>query len=367
MTRSINIHSVFDVFCDPLVIGHYSEQQWQDMIRVLRGGDLLGAFYYLLDESSLISSVPDFFLKHIESAKIYADRQSHQIQSEAKDLDHLLKSLAIRPIFLKGAAYVLNSDRNHLGRIMSDIDILVPKTELEKVEKLLQKNDWVVKQLDDYDDQYYRKWAHEIPPYTHLFRGTTLDVHHTLLPPISGHLISEDILFNFVQSTSTNALVLKDELKVLHSIIHLFFNEDFEKSFRDLLDIHLLLNELESRCSLDKFYSLAVSLRFQKEIYYVIKLRELIFRRVFTEEEEQLINAWPFVRRANVFIHLILYWSFIPSHDLISSRWIHFAKFIMYLRGHLLKMPLRILVPHFIVKTKRALVMSIYGAHHYEK
>lgn len=369
MNGQINCYSVFDVFSMPTIVRSYNELQWQNIIRVLRSEDLLGSFYYLLAHSQLIDFVPQFALKHLVSAKLYADRQSHQIKNEAHDLHRLLKKISVEPIFLKGAAYVLSEDNNYLGRVMSDIDILVKKEELEHVEAVLRENDWTIKQLDNYDEQYYRKWAHEIPPYTHIYRGTTLDVHHTLLPPITGHIISKAILFNQINQTTNSEFVLSDELKALHSIIHLFFNEDFERSFRNLLDIHSLLNELENRQSLEKFYLLSIELGFSKEIYYTIKLRKFIFNRVPSTHEMQIMNDLTFINAitSDLFTRLVLYRSFMPSHDLVNRPSIRFAKFLMYLRGHLLKMPLRILIPHFIIKMRRAIVMSVYGAHHYEK
>ncbi|MGO4893880.1 nucleotidyltransferase family protein [Flavobacterium sp. W21_SRS_FM6] len=368
MSQTLNYDAVFEVFSDPVIIRQFSLKQWENLIRILRGNDLLGSFYYLLARSKLINDVPEFVFKHISSAKIYADRQSHQIKHEAKELASFLARDGISPIFLKGAAYVLNNDTNHYGRIMSDIDILVKKSQLEQVESVLKKNDWVVKPLDEYDEQYYRKWAHEIPPYTHFYRGTTLDVHHTLIPPVSGIFIAESLLFDELHNTSSSLLILADETKVLHCVIHLFFNEDFSKSFRDLLDIHLLLLDIETnKKSLKDFFLLAHKCGFKREIYYVIRLRELIFKRKLSDDECEFVDKFSFAHSADIFIKLILYRAFMPSHDLISSKSIHVAKFIMYFRGHFLKMPLHVLIPHFFIKTKRAIVMSVYGAHHYEK
>lgn len=68
-----------------------------------------------------------------------------------------------------------------------------------------------------------------------------------------------------------------------------------------------------------------------------------------------------------MFIKAIILPALIPSHDLFDNRRNKFARFMMFLRGHFLKMPLKILIPHFFVKSLRALVMLIMGPHHYEK
>jgi hypothetical protein len=363
LNHSIHIYTIFKVFADPYLVKQYTLTQWQDIIRVLRGADLLASFYYLLYRSSLLDSVPQFALQHLQSAKIYADRQAHQVQIESELLDKLLSKVDIKPVFLKGAAYVLRGDVNHQGRIMSDIDILVKKSQLQTVEDTLQTNDWAEKELEDYDQQYYRKWAHELPPYRHVSRGTVLDIHFTLLPPITGKTIAEDDLFSEVKKTEKDVLVLDQKLVVLHCIIHLFFNEDFTKSFRDVLDIHLLINELENNHGIEDLIALSEKLGFTRELYYAFSLRDLIFKT-------DCIKSYNIFRPnffTNIFIRHILYRAVMPHHNLIFNRWNNAARIIMYLRGHLLKMPLRVLIPHLCVKTKRLIVTSVMGTHHYEK
>jgi hypothetical protein len=365
MKNTLTIYSVFDVFADPKQVENYDSSQWQSLIRILRGADLLATMYYLLERNSLLQVIPSYALKHLESAKLYADRQAHQVRNESLALDLVLAKADIQPVFLKGAAYVLRKDTNHYGRVMSDIDILVKKSQLNAVEEILQKNDWAESKLDDYDQQYYRKWAHELPPYKHIYRGTSLDIHFTLLPPVSGIDIDEESLFSDIQETEDGRRVLPSDLLVLHCIIHLFFNEDFSKSFRDVLDIHLLVEQLEASEGLEGIIKLSESMGFYTELYYALSVRDLVFH---TNSVDSYQLAAPKIKLiTNFFVKKVLYRAIMPSHDLIFNRWNNFARFIMYIRGHLLKMPVKILIPHMIVKVRRALVSSVMGAHHYEK
>jgi hypothetical protein len=367
MSTNIGLASIPLAFSDPELIKGYSDSQWEAHIRILRGSDLLASFYYALERTSLLKYVPDFALKHLTSAKMYADRQSHQIKQEAAELDNLLGSINIKPIFLKGSAYVLRDDVNHFGRVMSDMDILVRKSELDEVEKILRKNNWIEKKLDNYDEQYYRKWAHEIPPYVHAYRGTTLDIHHTLIPPISGVIIPESILFTGVTLTKSNIAVLSNQLVVLHCMIHLFFNEEFNRSFRDVWDLHLLMSNLEFTGEISDFVHLAKSLGFGKEVFYTISLCDIFFDKNYGVCLSELRKTFNFPFASEQFVCKIVRPAVMPSHDLIPSKWNSFSQFVMYMRGHLLKMPLRVLIPHTIVKFYRAIIMSVMGAHHFEK
>ncbi|MFQ3248268.1 MAG: hypothetical protein ACI9O6_000070 [Glaciecola sp.] len=365
MKNAISIYTVFEVFSEPKQVKEFDSSHWQSFIRILRGADLLATFYYLLERNSLLESIPPFALKHIESAKIYADRQAHQVRNESQALNLVLAKADIQPVFLKGAAYVLREDINHFGRVMSDIDILVKKSQLNAVEAVLQKNDWAESKLDDYDQQYYRKWAHELPPYKHVYRGTSLDIHFTLLPPVSGIDIDEESLFSNVQVTKDGSWALPPNLLVLHCIIHLFFNEDFSKSFRDVLDIHLLIEQLEASEGLDGIIKLSESMGFYKELYYALSVRDLVFHTNSVQQYQLKSPKLSFI--TEFFVKKILYRAIMPSHDIVFNSWNNFARFIMYIRGHLLKMPITILIPHMLVKVRRALVTSVMGAHHYEK
>ena len=51
-----------------------------------------------------------------------------------------------------------------------------------EVEGALMLHGWSTTHHDAYDQRYYRKWMHELPPLKHNTRGTVLDVHHAILP-----------------------------------------------------------------------------------------------------------------------------------------------------------------------------------------
>src|SRR3546814_13428481 len=68
------------------------------------------------------------------------------------------------------------------GRLFSDIDFMVPRARIEEVEHRLLDAGWEPAVADEYDQLYYRRWTHQIPPLRHFRRNTVLDVHHTIVP-----------------------------------------------------------------------------------------------------------------------------------------------------------------------------------------
>ena len=55
-------------------------------------------------------------------------------------------------------------------------------TALDAVEAALLAAGWEWVKPDPYDDAYYRRWMHELPPLIHRERDRMIDVHHTILP-----------------------------------------------------------------------------------------------------------------------------------------------------------------------------------------
>jgi len=355
------------IFSSPQLLLGYTSKEWESLLRIMRGTDMLGSFYYFLQKHNLITSVPDFALMHLQSAKNHSDQQVQQVNRETDFLHELLQGIGIRPIFLKGAAYVLAACGNHNGRVMSDLDILVNKSELQKVESALISDGWSEKKLDDYDEQYYRKWIHELPPFINYERGVTLDVHHTIIPPISGITIPEETLFSDSHITPSSKAVFNDEMLVIHSIIHLFFNEEHEKSFRDIYDIQLLLESYEQKKCISHLYTKAQALGFNRELFYALTVTDSLFNSARIVHLQKKSKTFKVSGVQKWFVLRIIVPAVIPSHELLDRPWNRFARFVMFLRGHLLKMPIKVLLPHFFIKSYRALVFMVVGAYYYSK
>jgi Uncharacterised nucleotidyltransferase len=150
-------------------------------------------------------------------------------------------------VLLKGAAYAMADQPAALGRLFGDIDLLVPRAQLAEVESRLMLAGWT-SNADAYDQRYYRDWMHELPPLTHQVRGTAVDVHHNILPPVSRRAPDADLLLarsEPIVGTPLRRLTLVDQ--ILHSATHLFHEGSFGNLLRDLCDLDALFRELRAR------------------------------------------------------------------------------------------------------------------------
>jgi hypothetical protein len=357
----LTTRNVIELFNCPEKAKKLSLKQWSQFIFVLRECDLLARFYHFSFEGQCFNDYPEQAQHHLISAKIQAERQAKQANYEAYELHHALQEINVTPIFLKGAAYTLRDSIAAKGRIYADMDILVSKSELIEIERKLSFLGWFAKELDDYDQQYYRKWAHEIPPLQQISRGTVADIHHNLLPPISGRAPNIDLFTHNLCKTDNGFFTLDKPAMVLHSIIHLFFNEEFQHGFRDLTDLHLLFSEENEQSSFwTNILELSISTSFQLELFCAVRYCQSITKTSFPKDFLAQVNKIK-VNPINLFIADFIFTEVLtPMHPILRKRFTSLAVVCALVRGHLLKMPIHILIYHSLHKFFKASLDKIF-------
>lgn len=329
-----------------------SLQQWGELIPLLRRQQMLARF--ALRCNLLASPIPEYARRHITNACRLAEKQLGQVHYEAQCLQ-AISGHRHRIVYLKGAAYSLAGRDAGLGRTYSDIDLLVPAAELNEIEFELLLHGYVGEELDPYDDMYYRRWAHEIPPLKHAERGTVLDVHHQLLPPISGRAPDLMPFWQSIQATAEGYWVLGPAAMYLHSAIHLFCNEEIKHGFRDITDLALLAEEFDSPEFWQELIGLATRSGFASELW--LSVDQLRIQGVF--ELPLVIRQWWLAYPATVsqrYLWRAMY-TRVLSPEPCAAGW----RFVLALRGHWLKMPLSVLCKHTVAKVRRAVVNAMFG------
>ncbi len=362
----VSTEQLFRLLKKPEVGSTFSAEQWQNVIWILREAKLLSSLYHMAIRAQCYDDYPVFAQRHLYSAQVYARRQAQQIEFEAKGIRDLLEQVSVKAIFLKGAGYTLRDSLNSKGRICSDLDILVAKDQLSIAEKHLQANRWKPETLSDYDEQYYRKWAHEIPPMIHLNRGTVIDVHHNVYLPISGRSPNIEAFLTRTCKTASGCFVLQPVPTVLHCIIHLFTNEDSSSWMRDLFDISVLLDEFESEAFYAELQTLVVESGFETEWLYCIACLKHYEDRVFPNVVNQFLAQHPFTRKQKWLCENAIIPAIAPNHSMVCQTQHKLAKNLVYFRGHWMKMPLHILIKHFVLKSFFSIRDQVMGKYHFE-
>ncbi|MBK6295588.1 MAG: nucleotidyltransferase family protein [Rhodoferax sp.] len=207
-----------------------------------RASGLLGRLAQMVTKSPTFHLLSPHQRDQLFAATIHAAGFRRDVQRELTHIERALSGLDTPVILLKGACYVLLNLPAADGRIFSDADILVEKACIGAAEAALMLGGWATGALDAYDHRYYRQWSHEIPPMTHLHRGTTIDLHHSLVMPTCRVRVDTKRMIAAAVPVSDGGFWwrLRDEDLVLHAVSHLMLNSEFDRGLRDLWDIDLL-------------------------------------------------------------------------------------------------------------------------------
>lgn len=215
---------------------------WQALLCAARAEQLIGSLAARLAGRD----VPDAVAAILADARAAALQGQVHALWEARMAHRALASAGVPVILLKGTAYAAAGLKAAEGRFIGDLDIMVPKGNLTEVERALLAAGWEWVKPDPYDDLYYRRWMHELPPMIHRERDRMIDVHHTILPltarpvPDAARLIADSI------ALPDGPRVLNPQDMIVHAAAHLLADGDLSGGLRNLWDIHCLLGEFGS-------------------------------------------------------------------------------------------------------------------------
>jgi hypothetical protein len=334
----------------PQTVTALSLAEWDRLIQSGRRLGLLGRVQALIAEQGLLDSIPTQAKLHLESARIVADNEQRIMQWEISRIRKTLSPLGKPVVFLKGAAYLIARLPVARGRVSSDIDILVDKADLPAVEAALLDNGWEHVKVDDYDQNYYRVWSHELPPLRHRERHTTIDVHHTILP-LTGrcHPDPKKLLAEAIRVDSSAFKILAPADMVLHSAAHAFQDGDLVHGLRDLVDLDDLLRHFGADANFwDNLLQRGRELDLTRSLYYALRYTNSILHTPVPEAA--LAHAKEFapaplarLMMDRLVIHAV--------NDRLSGppRLLQaFSAWALYMRQHWLRMPPLLLLRHLV-------------------
>jgi len=329
-------------------------EDWNLLVRQARHADLLARLCVLLEERRLLDHVPPEARRHVESAQAVAEAHERVVRWEAYQIRRALEPLDVPVILLKGAAYVLAKLPPGQGRLFYDVDILVPKEDLDSVEGALLRHGWMSTHLDPYDQRYYRQWMHELPPLRHIRRHTVLDVHHTILPETARLTPDPHKLVAAANRLDGQGClrILAPTDMVLHCATHLFHDGEFEHGLRDLADLDSLLRHFgRDQGFWPELLERARELHLVRPLYYGLRYAESILGASIPQTVQEKLGLRNHV--VSALMDGVFTRSLAPDHPSCATSFTGLARWFLYIRGHTLRMPLHLLIPHLIRKVLR--------------
>lgn len=215
------------------------DTDWIGLVTTARAEQLLGTLAYRLDGLPL----PEDVALLLADARAAAENGRRAALWEAEMARRALAGLECPVVLLKGTAFVAAGLLAGRGRSIGDLDILVPRGSLDAVEAALLAAGWEWVKPDPYDDSYYRRWMHELPPLIHRTRDRMIDVHHTILPLTARITPDAAALLAQAQPLGNGLAVLSPDDMLVHAAAHLFADGDLAGGLRNLWDIHCLIDD----------------------------------------------------------------------------------------------------------------------------
>ncbi len=337
---------VLRVLLDPASAMSLRPIEWDLLLRQARRGLLLAKLAVVLKPR--LEEVPPGPRHHLQAALLTAARQTKLTHWEVSRIREALQPLGIEPILLKGTAYLMAGLPASQGRVFGDVDILVPKARIAEIEAALLANGWSFQdELDAYDERYYREWMHEIPPLTHEHRGSSLDVHHTILPPSARIQVNTAALFEDTRAlpTQPGVRVLAPVTMVLHSAAHLFHEGELEKGLRDLFDLDALLRDFGRA---PEFWGALVprarALGLARPLFHALRYTT---RWLGTPVPGDVMQAAAADAPAfQALLDACYDRALMPDHPSCNQAFTGSARLALYVRSHWLRMPMGLLVRH---------------------
>lgn len=227
------------VLAEPESVLALDATAWTALLSVARAEQLLGTLAHRL----LGLAVPDRVAAIFADARETAAHERRTALWEAEMARRALAPLGVPVILLKGTAYAAAGLAPGQGRSIGDLDLLVPREALPAVEAALLGAGWEWVKADAYDDAYYRRWMHELPPLVHPERDRMADVHNTILPPTARPTPDAEALIADAVPLGNGLSVLAPTHMVIHAATHLFADGDLAGGLRNLWDIDRLCRE----------------------------------------------------------------------------------------------------------------------------
>lgn len=325
---------------------------WNRLLLEGRSANMVSRLGSVLEQQANPAQWPQAVRDVIAGSNAWVAYMQMRARHELDLLGQIASDCAYPVVLLKGAAYVLADSVAAKGRSLSDLDVLVPRSELADFEARLQRAGWrFAETLDDYDDFYYRELSHELPPMRHSRCQLELDVHHNVLQPTHRLKVDAARLLEAatpVAGTPFHALDLRDQ--ILHSATHLTMSDELRGGLRDMHDIKLLLEDGARRDGAfpGRLVERSFDLGLQRPLYYALEYLQARLGCVLPPDVEASIRAAAPAFPVRPVMTKLVEGRLTPAIGAPLASQVN--ETLLFLRSHWIRMPPLMLTGHLLRK-----------------
>jgi Uncharacterised nucleotidyltransferase len=335
------------VLREPATLNRLSPEAFARTMDAAHRARLLGWLVEQVRLGHLPADSPDWLRDRLITADALVRGYERSVRWEIDRLSRAFHDTGQQWILLKGAGYIAAGLPPGAGRRVADIDILVPRSDLDAVEAILQEHGWEFPEIDAYDNRYYREWMHELPPMIHRDRRSIVDVHHGILPQTSRLKPSSERLLEHATPIGDGVRVLCPAHIVLHAAAHVFHDGEIAGAIRDLVDLDQLLRWFgRDEAFWRSLRRETPALDLARPAYYALRYARRWFGTPLPDDVIAEMAAWGPPAAVGRLMDTLVDRAVMGHSGRASSA----AVFALYVRSHWLKMPPLQVIRHLIRK-----------------
>ncbi len=177
---------------------------WPALVGLASANGLLVSIYPALEEHGLCARVPDDALAALREFHAQARLRRTEAARQIERVSGAMNAAGIEPLWLKGAALIVEGSPWADRRWMSDVDLWVARDRIEPAREALLALGY------RHDPRYPDPAPHHLRPVFHPDEPFAVELHHALTPPVAAGIMPVDRVLGAarrVQWRSTRVLV----------------------------------------------------------------------------------------------------------------------------------------------------------------
>ncbi|MEQ3498267.1 nucleotidyltransferase family protein [Tenacibaculum sp. SSH1-16] len=216
---------------------------WNTIVKVSTAQYVFPALYCNLKRADFLHYLPTDLVEYMQHITGLNRKRNEHIIAEAKEINELLLSNNITPIFLKGTGNLLEGLYEDIAeRMVGDIDFLVEKKHIQTTYKLLQTNGYTNKISELFEDHRH------LPRITHPNKIAAVEIHKDILRKDKTTFFNYNSIKDSLLSVNdVTVLSLKNQIKltVFSKLVNDYNYFLKNINLRGAYDVFLLGNKLK--------------------------------------------------------------------------------------------------------------------------
>ncbi len=222
---------------------------WLSVVEIANSHFLTAALYYSLLDKDLLNIIDDEeLLTYLEQIYTINLHRNQGIIEQSKEIAQILLKTNIKPVFLKGAASLLQNDYIDVGmRFLSDIDFCVFENDFVKSREQLLSSGYIPNIIKIKVIEKHHHWW----PMYHPDWDVVIELHKFILTFPYTHLLNCEKSNSQNSDGHTNAAILSPSFRLIHTYLH---SDMVDRSYslkkidlRQLYEMSIIIDNYQSQ------------------------------------------------------------------------------------------------------------------------